>query len=77
MKWISVKDRLPSKTRQVEVVFCADVYEWWTGLFTPDGFCGQEGNVFQYHQHWGDDRYHTVLNVTHWCKLPPPPKEDE
>lgn len=72
-RWISVEDRLPSETKQIEVVFYASPYAWQTGLFTPDGFCGQEGDVFQRHDHMGDDCYHTVEGVTHWMALPKPP----
>jgi hypothetical protein len=73
MKWISVNEKLPSKTEQVEVVFYANPYEWWTGVFTPAGIFNSKDNVFQYHQHWGDDKYHTISNVTHWLPLPEPP----
>ena len=72
MEWISVKDQLP--TKQTEVVFFAKAFEWRTGLFTPKGEFSEE-NVFQYHEHWGDDCYHTLENVTHWMPLPAPPKE--
>ena len=72
MKWISVKDKLPIV--QVEVVFYVNPYEWWVGMFTPKGKFSKK-NVFQYHQHWGDDKYYTVENVTHWIQLPKPPKE--
>lgn len=73
MEWISVKDRLPPSTKQSEVVFFAKPYAWQAGMFTPKGFCGQKEDVFQYHQHWGDDGYHLVENVTHWLPLPAPP----
>jgi len=76
-KWISVKDRLPDQAKQTEVVFYENEYEWWTGMYTPkDCFDYPEG-VFQYHQHWGDDDYHTIKNVKCWMPLPDPPKEDE
>ena len=63
-EWIKVEDKLPEK--QTEVVFYAKPFEWWAGLYTP-------GEGFAYHQHWGDDIYHTVEDVTHWMPLPEPP----
>jgi len=74
-KWTSVKDGFPSKTKQVEVVFYAKPFEWWTGIFTPKGIFGYEENTFEYHQHYGDDKYHKVENVIFWMPLPEPPKE--
>jgi hypothetical protein len=72
MEWKSIKkDGYPSETNQVEVVFYAKPYEWWAGMFTPAGDYS-ESPVFQYHQHWGDDKYYTVENVTHWLLLPQP-----
>lgn len=71
-KWISVEYRLPET--QTEIVFYASPYAWETGVFTPAGHCGQEDNVFQCHNHRGDDGYHTVVGVTHWMPLPKPPR---
>lgn len=72
-EWISVLDSLPSEDKQVEVVFYSNPYEWWAGMFTPKGFIkNHDENVFEYHQHWGDDRYHKVDGVTHWLPLPRP-----
>lgn len=71
-EWISVEDKLPSENIQVEVVFYAKPYEWYTGMFTPKGLFGREFDVFEYHDHQGDDRYHEVLNVTHWIEIPKP-----
>jgi hypothetical protein len=73
--WISVDDRLPES--QVEVVFYAKPFEWFTGMFTPKGFFGREKHTFEYHQHWGDDGYHEIENVTHWMPLPEPPKANQ
>jgi len=70
--WISVEDRLPEK--QIECVFYSNPYEWWTGMFTPKGEMS-DVNIFEYHQHWGDDGYHKVDKVTHWMPLPSPPTD--
>lgn len=70
-EWISVKDKLPEK--QIDVVFYSDPYEWWTGMFTPKNL-GYDNDGFKYHQHWGDDGYHKIKNVTHWMPLPKPPE---
>ena len=67
-EWISVEDRLPVK--QIECVFYATKYEWWAGMFTPRSMSDNGENIFQYHQHWGDDDYHTVENVKYWMELP-------
>ncbi len=74
-KWISVKDELPDQTCQSEVVFYKNKYEWQTGMYTPKGFCGQKKGIFEYHQHWGDDKYHEIEDVTHWMFLPPLPED--
>ena len=72
MNWVSVKDRYPDSGKQTEVLFYANPYEFWTGLYTPKGYAGETGGCFQYHQHWGDDSYHTIKNVTHWMEIPVP-----
>jgi hypothetical protein len=73
-EWIAVEDELP--TKQVEVVFYTNPFEWWSGMYTPADLYGSDGE-FQYHQHWGDDGYHAVNNVTHWMPLPTPPAPKE
>lgn len=70
MKWIKVEDQLPGD--QIEVVFYANPFEWWTGMFTPKKYLGCAHDRFEYHQHWGDDIYHEIENVTHWLPLPKP-----
>lgn len=61
--WVSVKDRLPEDEYQC-LLFCKDGY-FDTGWFLEDD------------QKWAiegcicDDEY-----ITHWIKLPEPPKED-
>jgi len=75
MNWISVKDKLPDQPGQSEVVFYAKPFEWWTGVYTPGGHYGYQKGIFEYHQHWGDDEYHEVENVTHWMSLPDPEAE--
>jgi len=72
MEWIKVSDKLPHT--QIEVVFYVKPYEWWTGMFTPKGKWSDQP-VFQYHQHWGDDKFHTINDVTHWMPLPKPSHE--
>jgi hypothetical protein len=67
-EWISVVDSIPVK--QIECVFYANKYEWWTGMFTPAAMSDSGREVFQYHEHWGDDNYHTVENVICWMELP-------
>ena len=73
MDWISVKDKLPDQNEQSEVVFYKKPYEWWAGVYTPENFLGINKRKFEYHQHWGDDEYYEVENVTHWMPLPQPP----
>jgi len=73
-KWISVDKEMPPNGVQTECVFYAKHYEWWSGLYTPEGFAGVTKGLFQYHEHWGDDNYHTIDGVTHWMPLPPPIK---
>jgi len=75
MEWISVKDKLPSNDKQVEVVFYKSPYEWFTGMYTPIGFCGEKSNTFSWHNHQVDDNYIVIESVTHWLPLPNPPKE--
>ncbi len=73
-EWISVEDRLPSKSQQVEVVFYAEPYAWETGLFTPANFYGstQFDDVFDRYVHDAEcDYYEKVEGVTHWLALPP------
>lgn len=61
-EWISVKDRLPSRTMKVitwnGISINMDIYSETTGLF----FTGAD-----------NDR----LSVTHWMPLPEPPEGEE
>jgi hypothetical protein len=76
-EWISVEDKLPSEDRQIEVVFYARPFEWFTGIFSPSNFNDGMGGVFEHHDHQGDDMYHEVKDVTHWMPLPEPPTAAE
>jgi len=74
--WISVIEKLPSKTEQEEVVFYAKRFDWLTGMFTPVGFRGEKDNVFQMYNGVTDE-YITIHGVTHYMILsilPEPPK---
>ena len=74
--WISVSEKLPSKTEQEEVVFYAKRFDWLTGMFTPIGFKGEKDNIFQMYNRVTDE-YITIHGVTHYMILsilPEPPK---
>ena len=79
MKWISVKDRLPPKGDQTEVVFYVEPYAWETGMFTPAGLLSEQfDNEFERYVHNCDGEYYEkVENVTHWMPLPEPPEDGE
>lgn len=75
LEWTKVSDKLPSTNEQVEVVFYAKPFEWWTGIFTPKGKYSDH-HKFEYHQHWGDDKYHEIENVTNYIILPSPKRDN-
>lgn len=60
-RWIPVTERLPEK--QIEVVFYARKYEWFTGMYTPSR------KTFDWYD-VANDRYVRIDNVTHWMPLP-------
>lgn len=65
MKWISVKEQLPSKE---ELVLICNQHGSWT-----------EGVYFEDEDHWQiytDSRTAFILNpVTHWMEIQTPPKD--
>ncbi len=71
--WNTYPDTKPSEDSQIEVLFYANDYEWFAGVFTPGGFSANYNeDVFQWHNHQGDDIYHTVPGVRFWIEIPPP-----
>ena len=72
MKWNKYPETKPSNDKQVEVLFYANAYEWFTGVYTPPNFLGKYEECFQFHDHQGDDKYHTVESVKYWLEIPKP-----
>lgn len=77
--WISVKDRLPELTRQVESDdFLIDYSEYVVVLsegrnhFPKIGRYAREG----LRERWEDKDYDPIPDVTHWMLLPEKPKGD-
>jgi len=64
VSWMSVKERMPEKNSEMLLLMCVDGYELgYYERYTGYGWT----NVL------GTD----CLNVTHWQKLPEPPKEEK
>lgn len=71
MEWISVKDRLPDKQKQVLV------YDHGKGIITQ-GFKYQHSNVWHVTTYMDSINIFTgevAINVTHWMPLPDEPKD--
>ena len=65
MEWISVKDRLPEKEKEVLV--------YWTNTSQ----CKRHYEIIYYTgDHWFclDDKVRPWIKVTHWMPLPEPPE---
>jgi hypothetical protein len=73
MEWISVKDKLPEFGQEV-IVFCPKSRHIVTALAR---FCRYEGDVkFYWDNYYPMDGFtHVQDAVTHWQKLPEPPKQ--
>ncbi len=71
MEWISVRDELPGNEEKVLV--CDEDSNMVVGCYgsTRNGPCWRIGND---EVSWDFD-YNLDYNVTHWMKLPEPPKE--
>ena len=63
-KWISVKDRLPEKEKEILIVSDNEVK---IGIWSNDCF-GEKFFTTNFEQYLNAD------NVTHWMPLPEPPK---
>lgn len=61
--WISVKDRMPDSYR--DVIVCLETREVYCGWYAP------------FSRIWHDMNGTAIESVTHWRKLPDPPRMED
>lgn len=72
MKWISVKDRLPSEGEVVDVWIGVYKERWTNYLYVRD-YKGQKGNDFFDPVSSG---LCCIRNASHWMPVPKPPESE-